>query len=289
MLTKPEQRHTSRQEPFVMTSATVNHAIISGGASGLGNGLACRLLKRGTSVTVLDLGISDTYRQALDEAAKQAGSQWSLQEVNIADFDLVDTAVTSAIAEFGDIQLAINSAGVAVNKVLTDTSSADFQRVIDINLVGSFNFAKAVLPTMKTGARFALLASMAGFVGNYGYSAYSASKFGTVGLAHTLRNEYEPLGIHISCICPPEVKTPMVEAEHASGDPVSLELKKLAGSLTSDYACDLMLKDLDRGKWIIVPGYRAKLLVFIARHVPSTFTYFGLVAVKQAMKKHRKL
>lgn len=272
-----------------MAHSNTNHALISGGGSGLGNGLACRLLARGSNVSVLDLAISDSYHQALDEAAKQAGSRWSFFEINITDAGVVDNAVSNAIAEFGDIQLAINSAGIAVNKVLSNTTAHDFQKVIDINLVGSFNFAKAVLPTMKPGARFALLASMAGFIGNYGYSAYSASKFGAVGLAHTLRNEYEPLGIHISCICPPEVWTPMVEEEHQSGDPVSLELKKLAGSLQADYACDQMLKGLDKGKWIIVPGISAKILAFLARHLPDSFTFFGLLAVKQAMKKHKRL
>lgn len=271
-----------------MAHTNITHALISGGASGLGNGLACRLLARGSHVSILDLGISEDYRQSLDEAARQAASRWSFIETNIADPERVNAAVGNAIAEFGDIQLAINSAGIAVNKVLTDTSASEFQRVIDINLVGSFNFAKAILPTMKPGARLALLASMAGFIGNYGYSAYSASKFGAVGLAHTLRNEYEPKGIHISCICPPEVWTPMVEAEHASGDPVSLELKKLAGSLPSDYACDKMLKGLDKGQWIIIPGIRAKILAFIARRMPTSFTFFGLFAVRLAMRKHKR-
>jgi 3-dehydrosphinganine reductase len=272
-----------------MAKTPITHALISGGASGLGNGLACRLLKRGSDVSILDLRISNDYRQALDTAAKLGGSRWSFFEINITDAAVVNNAVNKAITEFGDIQLAINSAGIAVNKILTDTTVDDFQRVIDINLVGSFNFAKAVLPTMKPGARFALLASIAGFVGNYGYSAYSGSKFGVVGLAHTLRNEYEPHGIHVSCICPPEVKTPMVEAEHDSGDPVSLDLKKIAGSLESDDACDQILKGIDQGKWIVVPGYRAKLLAFVARHLPGAFTFFGLVAVKATMKKHNRL
>ena len=272
-----------------MANSTPTHAIISGGASGLGNGLACRLLARGTQVSILDLGISDAYRQALDDAATTGASQWAFHQIDIVNADAVAAAVNDAIAQFGKAQLAINSAGIAVNKTLADTSSADFQRVVDINLVGSFNFAKAVLPTLQAGGQLALLASMAGFIGNYGYSAYSASKFGTVGLAHTLRNEYAPRGIHISCICPPEVWTPMVEAEHAEGDPVSLELKKLAGSLKADAACDAMLKGIDKKQWIIVPGIRAKILAFIARHLPGTFTFFGLFAVHSAMKKHGQL
>ncbi|MDD9893296.1 MAG: SDR family NAD(P)-dependent oxidoreductase [Gammaproteobacteria bacterium] len=147
---------------------TQKHALISGGGSGLGNGLATRLLKRGTAVSVLDLGINADYEKALNDAAKHGNSKWHLFKIDITDSVLVKQAVTHAISTFGDIDLAINSAGIGVNKVAADTSVEEFQRVININLNGSFNFAHAVLPTMKPGARFALLASLAGFIGNYG-------------------------------------------------------------------------------------------------------------------------
>lgn len=263
----------------------MKHAIISGGGSGLGNGLATRLLKRGSNVSVLDLGISEAYREVLDAAAQAGGSQWRLFEIDITDANKVSHAVAEAINSFGDIQLAINSAGIAVNKLAANTTAEEFQRVININLNGSFNFASAVLPTMKPGSRLALLASLAGFIGNYGYSAYSASKFGVVGLATVLRNEYEPKGIHISCVCPPEVKTPMVAQEHATGDPVSLELKKFAGSLDADYACDKMLQGLDKGQWLIIPGTMAKTTTFIARHMPGLFGSIGLQLVQRILRK----
>src|SRR3546814_19586442 len=101
---------------------------------------------------------------------------------------------------------------------------------------------------MGKGSCLALIASMAGLTSNYAYAAYGAPKFGVVGLATTLRYEYEPLGIGISCICPPEVKTPMVASERANGNPVSLELKEFAGSLEIDPACDAMLAGLDRSE-----------------------------------------
>src|SRR3546814_18443523 len=95
----------------------------------------------------------------------------------------------------GAPQFAINSAGIIINKVLAETPAAEFSRGVDVNLNGSFNFAAAVLPTMGKGSRLALIASMAGLTSNYAYAAYGASKFGVVGLATTLRYEYEPLGI----------------------------------------------------------------------------------------------
>lgn len=261
------------------------HSVVSGGGSGLGHGLAIRLLARGANVSILDLAVNDQNHQSLNAAATRGNSQWHFSQVDITNADIVNGAVTDAVERFGDIQLAINSAGVAVNKLMTETSPEDFQRVVNINLTGSFNFAKAVLPTMKPGARLALLASMAGFIGNYGYTAYSASKFGVVGLANTLRNEYEPLGVHISCVCPPEVKTPMVEAEHASGNAISLELKKAAGTITIDDACDYMLAALHKGKWLVVPGRQARFLLFLNRYFSAPFAAINRQLIKRLMRK----
>lgn len=264
------------------------HILISGGGSGLGNGLACRLLKRGGNISVLDLAVSSDYRQALDAAAKTGQGNWAFFEIDICDAEKVNKAVNGAITKFGDIQLAINSAGIAVNQLAEETTAATFSKVIDINLKGSFNFASAVLPTLKPGGRLALVASMAGIIGNYGYSAYSASKFGVVGLANTLRNEYEPQGIHISCVYPPEVRTPMVEQEHATGNPISLELKKFAGSLDADDACNQILNSLDKGRWMIIPGHKAKITAFAARHIPGIFGAINLLLVKLMLRKHRR-
>src|SRR3546814_18372043 len=81
-----------------------------------------------------------------------------------------------AAQAWGAPQLAINSAGIIINKVLAETTAAEFSRVVDVNLNGSFNFAAAVLPTMGKGSRLALIASMAGLTSNYAYAAYGASK-----------------------------------------------------------------------------------------------------------------
>lgn len=262
------------------------HSIISGGSSGLGLGFALRLLRRGGRVSVLDLRMTDPVRRQLDEAAAGSGGAWQFLEANISDSARVAAAVQDAVQIYGAPQLAINSAGIIINKVLAETSAADFARVVDVNLNGSFNFAAAVLPTMGKGSRLALIASMAGLVSNYAYAAYGASKFGVVGLATTLRYEYEPLGIGISCICPPEVKTPMVASEHAVGNPVSLDLKKFAGSLEIDPACDAMLAGLDAGRWLIIPGVNSRVTAWAARYLPGPF-YAGMHRlICRALRKH---
>lgn len=263
-----------------------NHSVISGAGSGLGHGLAIRLLKRGTRVTVLDLVISDERRTALNAAAQQGKTRWAFLAANITDAVRMNAAVGEAVAVFGAPDLAINSAGIGLSKTFANMTTELFRKVIEVNLIGSYNFASAVVPKLQPGARLALVASLAGITSNYSYSAYGSSKFGVVGLATALRFEYEALGIHISCICPPEVKTPLVTEERASGDPVALDLKLIAGSMELDPACDQILAGLDAGHWMILPSFAAKATAFAAQRLPGAFYLFMKLMIEKYMRKH---
>lgn len=263
----------------------IKHVVITGGASGLGLGLVSRYLKRGAKVGILDLSISDENQNYLNDLAKKYNGKWTFLRTDVTDASVVKESIHESISKFGSIDLAINSAGILVNKCLEDTTPEDFKRVIDVNLNGSFNVASAVLPTLHKGARLALVSSMAGLFSNYAYSAYGASKFGVVGLATTLRYEYEHKGIYISCICPPEVKTPMVEKELTNGNPVSLAMKKFGGSMDADDACDQIVESLDAGKWMIIPSINGKLLATFSRHFPVPFFALTKQVIKYTEKK----
>lgn len=264
------------------------HSIVTGGTSGLGLGLALRLLRWGGRVSVLARGLDSPAREKLDEAADRGGGEWRFWEVDIVDAQGVLTAVKEAVSAFGTPQLVINSAGIAINRTFAQTSADAFQQVIDVNLLGSRHVAAAVLPHMQSGSRLVFLASVAGLVSNYGYAAYGASKFAVLGLATTLRYEYQPRGVGVTCVCPPEVKTPMVAIERAPGNasPISLALKDIAGSLDTDYACDAILKGIDRGQWLVVPGVMAKLTAQFARLFPALFYRFMEFNIRRLMKEY---
>jgi 3-dehydrosphinganine reductase len=265
------------------------HVIITGGGSGLGYGLASRYLKKGAIVSVLDLHLAPEQKSELEAIAHISGSECHFFSVNVTDAESVEKAVSKSVAINGSPDIAINSAGILINKALEDTTPEAFKKVVDVNLNGSFNFASAIMPLMKPGSQIALIASVAGLISNYGYTAYGASKFGVVGLATTLRYEYEHKGIKVSCVCPPEVKTPMVAAEHANGDPVSLELKKFAGSLEPEDACSQIFAGIESGKWMIIPSFEAKSLIFISRVFPGIFTLVMRRLIKFAINKVEKL
>ena len=264
-----------------------NHALITGAGSGLGLGLAVRLLRRGARVSVLDLSLGDAARAELDAATRTSG-QWRFHAADVTDEAGVRAAVQAAVSRAGHPDLVVHGAGILINRAIVDTSVDAFRRVVDVNLNGSFIVSHAVLPHMQPGSRLALIASMAGLTSNYGYAAYGASKFGVVGLAHTLRYEHEPLGIGISCICPPEVKTPMVKQERSPGNfnAISLALKEQAGSMDPDAAIDAILAGLDAGRWMVIPSRRAWWLAATARLLPRVFFGVTLQLIRQQMRRH---
>ncbi|KUJ84600.1 short-chain dehydrogenase [Microbulbifer flavimaris] len=261
------------------------HALISGAGSGLGFGIALRLLRRGSRVSILDLELDPDRLEQLDNAVRGGSGKWEFFPVDITRLERVQQAISAAVDTFGAPDLAINCAGILVNRAFTDLEPEDFHRVVEVNLNGSFHFAHAVVPFLQPGTRLALIASLAGLTSNYGYAAYGASKFGVVGLATTLRFELLPLGIHVSCICPAEVRTPMVARERQDAHPLSLELRKVAGSLDVDTACDQILAGLDAGKWMIIPGKRAKLVAYFSRALPGTFFCTCSILLRRALTR----
>lgn len=132
----------------------------------------------------------------------------SIFSADVRDYD----AVSKAVEEAGPIDVLIVNQGVFVPEELEKQGLDEVKFMVDVNLIGSFNMIKAALPNMKKGdsmpRSIALMSSQAGQVGIYGYTAYSASKFGLRGLAEALQQEVISHDIHVSLIFPPDTDTP---------------------------------------------------------------------------------
>jgi NAD(P)-dependent dehydrogenase (short-subunit alcohol dehydrogenase family) len=230
--------------------------LITGGGSGIGLRLAELLAARGERIAAIDLRFSD-------EALRRLGDATTI-EVDVRDGD----AVAAAVERCGPPRLVINSAGIQMAKDFDALSEEEFRRVVDVNLVGSRNVAAATFPHLAGGGHLVLIASLAGLVPNYGYAAYCASKYGVVGLAEVLRLEGKPRGIRVSCVCPPEVETPMVVKERLTQPAPSKALKAFAGSMALDPAAAAILKGIDRGDFLIRPG-RARRTHLLGRLLPG--------------------
>lgn len=243
-------------------------AFITGGGSGLGRQFARLLLAEGASLALFDLRFGDEVLAEFTALAK-GGQQVLTYQLDMTDAEGVEAAVAEAVAALGAPDLALNSAGIAVSAPFEKLSQQAFEKVVTVNLFGSRNFAAAVLPYMKPGSRLALVASLAGKIGSFGYAAYNASKFGVVGLAECLRMEQKLRGVDVTVICPGEIETPLVTEEAKTMDPISRGVKDLGGTLTATEACQEMMSQIARGKFVVIPGAKSRQTYFVSRHFPG--------------------
>ncbi|MEG0342437.1 MAG: SDR family NAD(P)-dependent oxidoreductase [Acinetobacter sp.] len=246
-------------------------AWITGGSSGIGLELAKRLLKDKYQVCIFAYA---GIEQAVAELST-FGSAITGYEVDIQNENTLQEKFAEAVTVSGTPNLLINSAGIAITKSFDDLTSQEFQKIININLVGSRNVAFAALPYLKQATqqgkrpKVVLIASMAGLIGCYGYTGYSASKFGVIGFAEALRMELRTQNIDVAVVCPPEVETPMVIEERLTGSPITLAMKQLGGSIPVDKACKDIYAGIFSSEFMIVPSTQAKVLAKISRVLPK--------------------
>ncbi len=189
-------------------------AIITGGADGLGKAIGQRLLSEGAHVVMFDF--NEELCQKTQAEFEAAGGSASYHCVDVSNEDSIKNAIAETVKAHGKIDVMINSAGIvgptATN--ITSTETADYDKVIAVNLRGSFLMSKYTLAEMeKTNyGRILLIASIAGKEGNPGMCPYSTSKAGVIGLCKGIGKEYAETGITINALAPAVVKTAMVAA-----------------------------------------------------------------------------
>ena len=181
-------------------------AIITGGASGLGAAIAARLKKEGADITVFDV----------PAAAGAVAAPDHFIVVDVADEASVAAGVAEVLQRRGRIDILINCAGITGKTNLKShlVTVDDFDRVLAINVRGSFLTSKHVLPAMVSRGygRILHISSIAGKEGNAGMLAYSTSKAAVIGLTKVQGKEYAESGITINALAPAVVATPMVAA-----------------------------------------------------------------------------
>ncbi len=179
-------------------------AVVTGGVSGIGAGIARRLAAEGATISLWDV---DSDGLAGASAAHTA-------VLDVTDPDAVQHAAQAAVATLGKIDILVTSAGITgPNHPTWDYPVTAWDRVIDINLKGVFYCCRAVVPLMQANGygRIVNIASIAGKEGNPNASAYSASKAGVIGLTKSLGKELATSEIRVNCVTPAAVKTPLFD------------------------------------------------------------------------------
>jgi 3-oxoacyl-[acyl-carrier protein] reductase len=186
-------------------------AIVTGGSSGIGLAIARRLRAEGASVAVFDFDA-----KAFAALSVEFGAAHRFLSVDVTDEAQMNAAVTALVAEWGGVDVLVNSAGITgiSARKTHEITFADFERVVRVNLFGSFLAAKAVLPGMvaRRYGRILHIASIAGKDGNPGMVSYSSSKAAVIGMTKSQGKEYAESGITINALAPAVIQTPLVEA-----------------------------------------------------------------------------
>ncbi|MBI1847179.1 MAG: SDR family oxidoreductase [Candidatus Rokubacteria bacterium] len=186
-------------------------AIVTGAASGLGRATALRFAEEGARVACADRAFEGA--QATAKAIEGAGGEALAVEVNVTDEAACARMVTATVGRWQAVTTLVNAAGVrGGDRRDPAPATADWQRIIDVNLTGTFFASRAALPALRA-ARGVItnIASIYGLVGGSISPAYAASKGGVANLTRQMALDWAP-DVRVNCVCPGVVETPMTKS-----------------------------------------------------------------------------
>jgi NAD(P)-dependent dehydrogenase (short-subunit alcohol dehydrogenase family) len=231
-------------------------ALVSGAARGIGRATAEQLSAEGYATIGFDVG-------GPEDGVAPAG--WELRRCDVADEAAVAALVADVAGRHGRIDVLANVAGVVLVKPLVETSWPEFQRLVEVNLGGTFLTCKHVVPIMERngGGVIVNMGSVSGHVGQIDHSLYGATKGAIIALGRALAWELAPLGIRVATVSPGSVDTPMLRSD------IDLEARRTGASFADVKA--LREGEQALGRWAD-PSEIAEVICFLASERASFVT-----------------
>lgn len=186
-------------------------AVVTGGALGIGRAVCELFAERGAAVAILDID-NDAGKDIENEIIRNGGKAM-FQKINVADAKEVQTAIDTAYASFGSIDVLAVSAGIQRYGTATSTEDSQWEEVIGVNLKGAWNAAKSSIPFMlrSGGGSIVNVSSVQALASQQNVLAYTVSKHGLIGLTRSIAMDFAKQGIRANAVCPGTVDTPMLK------------------------------------------------------------------------------
>lgn len=246
-------------------------ALVTGGSSGIGYAIAAQLVGAGASVLLVARS-----EEKLDAAAGKLRPLAGPSQIvatcpaDVSDRGQVEGPLSAALDSFGAIDLLVNCAGIAVCNYFDAIDTDAFDRAIAIDARGPWLVTKLALPRLKTpGGTVLNVSSMAGLIGVFGYTAYSAAKFAVMGFSEALRAELALKGISVTVLCPPDTDTPQLEEENRTKPPETRAVSGNAPLMQPGAVASAALRGAAAGRFLVVPSFANRLIVLAAKLVPG--------------------
>jgi len=250
--------------------------LVTGGSSGIGLAVARLLAASGAHVWLLARG-EDRLNLALSEvqaAGRGSDQRFGVIPADVSDERQVREAIARMNAEAGLPDLVINSAGITYPGYVQDLDLSIFRAMMEVNYFGTVYVTKAVLPgMMERGSGYIVnIASLAGLIGVFGYTAYGASKFAVRGFTDALRAEVKPFGIGVSIVYPPDTDTPQLAYENQFKPAETKALSSMNSVLPPETVAEAILDGVARRRYMILPGFESKLTYWLVS-IAGTLAY----------------
>jgi len=243
---------------------TFKLALITGGSSGIGLALAKKLVAGGTDICLLARNKSKlkAAQTELVQLMVREAQFVDTLSLDVTDFQAVNEALNTWTKERGLPDLLINSAGVVFPGYFQELDMDTFYWLMDVNYFGTLHIIKSLVNGMiqRKSGTIVNISSQAGLIGVFGYSGYSPSKYAVRGLTDVLRSELKPLGINLHLVFPPDTQTPQLAFEEPLKPKETSALAGNTGVLSAERVASEILRGVNKGKYVILPGFEGKLL-----------------------------
>jgi NAD(P)-dependent dehydrogenase (short-subunit alcohol dehydrogenase family) len=212
-------------------------AIVTGGGYGIGEAIALDLAREGAAVVLAARSLDKL--EAVVQRIRAGGGRAEAVATDVSKEADVERMAARAIEAFGRIDILVNNSGIAgPTKLATEITADEWHETIEVNLTGAFYCAKHAAAAMirQGGGAIVNISSVAGRIGYPMRTPYAASKWGMIGLNHSLAAELGPHGIRVNCVCPGAVKGPRIDAvidarAKAAGVPEEVVVKQMSSGV----------------------------------------------------------